>query len=65
MIEDIDSIHALLDEMSSVIDMHLDLFLIGGGAMMFMGSKEYTKDLDFVVSSTEEYRAAIRALESL
>ena len=56
MIDDIWYLYTLIDEMSSVTEGHADLYLIGGGAMMFLGSKEYTKDIDLVVSSKEDSR---------
>ena len=65
MIDDIWYLYTLIDEMSSVTEGHADLYLIGGGAMMFLGSKEYTKDIDLVVSSKEEFQIVIDALSSL
>ena len=62
MIEDIKQILELMGEMSSVIDRHVCIYLIGGGAMMFLGAKKYTKDLDFVVSNGDDYGAVLRAL---
>ena len=56
MIDELGHLLTLLDELSSVIEGHVDLFLIGGGAMMFLGSKEYTKDIDLVVPSKDEYQ---------
>ena len=65
MIDDIGSIIELLDEMSSVLDGHVDIYMIGGGAMMFLGSKGYTKDLDLVVSGDREYHMIIKALSEM
>ena len=65
MIDDHDSIIRLLDEVSSVLDVHVDLYMIGGGAMMFLGSKGYTKDLDVVVSNETEYHKMIDALSRI
>jgi hypothetical protein len=39
--------------------------MIGGGAMMYLGSKRYTKDLDLVVRSEGEYDAIHEALVEL
>ena len=50
MINDVNQIENLILDITSVIDRHLNIYLIGGGAMMFLGSKEYTKDLDLVVT---------------
>lgn len=49
MITNTDSIASLMDELSSKVGSDQDLYLIGGGAMMFMGSKAATKDVDLVV----------------
>ena len=65
MIDDIDDIMVLLDEISSTIDGYTDIYVIGGGAMMFMGSKEYTKDLDLVAATVEDYRSIRDALLSI
>ena len=65
MIDDTKRIGNLMQEISEVIPHHIDIYLIGGGAMMYLGSKQYTKDLDLVVSSEEEYRTLSDALTKL
>lgn len=65
MIDDALSIEELMKEVSETIRSHVDLYLIGGGAMMYLGSKSYTKDLDVVVYSEEEYDAILSALDDL
>ena len=65
MIADTEQIISLLDELSSVIKGHVDLYMIGGGAMMFLGSKQFTKDLDWVTCSENDYRAVSEALSSI
>jgi len=65
MIDDALSIEELMKEVSETIRSHVDLYLIGGGAMMCLGSKSYTKDLDLVVYSEEEYNAILDALDEL
>ena len=44
----------LLEEVAENIDGDVDLYMIGGGAMMYLGGKLQTKDLDLVVTSTDE-----------
>ncbi len=65
MIDNTEKIIALLDEMSSVIDIRVDLYMIGGGAMLFMGLKEFTKDIDLVVSTEREYDTITAVLSSM
>lgn len=65
MIDDALSIEELMKEVSETICSHVDLYLIGGGAMMYLGSKSYTKDLDVVVYSEDEYDAILSALDDL
>lgn len=43
MITNTGSIASLMDELSSKVGSDQDLYLIGGGAMMFMGSKAATR----------------------
>lgn len=57
MITNTDSIASLMDELSSKVGSNQDLYLIGGGAMMFMGSKAATKDVDLVVRGEPAYTA--------
>jgi hypothetical protein len=65
MIDDTIRIEELIQEISKSIDQHVDLYMIGGGAMMYLGSKRYTKDLDLVVRSEGEYDAIHEALVEL
>lgn len=51
-----------MDELSSKVGSNQDLYLIGGGAMMFMGSKAATKDVDLVVRGESAYTAVRTAL---
>ena len=62
MITNTDSIASLMDELSSKVGSDQDLYLIGGGAMMFMGSKAATKDVDLVVRGEPAYTAVRTAL---
>ncbi len=44
---------------------HVDLYLIGGGAMSFQNLKVATKDIDVVLRSTRELELTRKALLSL
>ena len=46
MITDSIRMTGLMDELAEVLDGDIDLYMIGGGAMMFLGSKASTKDID-------------------
>ena len=65
MIGDIIEIEQLMEELSEAVDGHTNIYLIGGGAMMFLGMKGYTKDLDLVVSSEDEYSKLIDGLSDI
>ena len=65
MIDNTGQIESLIKELSTISPNHVDIYLIGGGAMMFLGSKQYTKDLDFVVCSEGEYNDLSDALKRL
>ena len=65
MITDSIRMTGLMDELAEVLDGDIDLYMIGGGAMMFLGSKASTKDIDLVVSGADAYNAVHRALEEL
>jgi hypothetical protein len=54
-----------LDKLSSTISIPLKLFVIGGMALIDLGLKEATKDLDVVVVSPRELNALAVSLETL
>ena len=60
MITDSIRMTGLMDELAEVLDGDIDLYMIGGGAMMFLGSKASTKDIDLVVSGADAYRSIAR-----
>ena len=45
-----DELAGCMDELAGCMDSEVDLYMIRGGAMMFLGSKAATKDIDLVVS---------------
>ncbi len=63
MITEIGRIAGLMDEISNRVDSAIDIYLIGGGAMMFLGCKAATKDVDLVVRGEKEYHSVRRALK--
>lgn len=62
MISKFEEILDLFEQVSQKIKLKVDLFLIGGAALMYYGSKEATKDIDLVVSSEKEYSELKNAL---
>ena len=65
MIETVVQMKRLVEEISERTDEDLDLYMIGGGSMMFLGIKDTTKDLDFVVKDTADYERLIDVLRFL
>ena len=65
MITDSVRMTGLMDELAGILDRDTDLYMIGGGAMMFLGSKAATKDIDLVVSGADAYNTVHQALERL
>ena len=49
MITSTDKIDSLIEEIADTALGDMNLFIIGGGAMMYHGIKESTKDIDIVV----------------
>lgn len=60
--DSLNQMERLLEGMAENIDGDVDLYMIGGGAMMYLGGKLQTKDLDLVVRSADEYSRAFGAL---
>ena len=50
-----EQIDHLIEELARSSHIPIELYLIGGGALMYHGSKMSTKDLDFIVCSNEEF----------
>ncbi|MDR0778619.1 MAG: hypothetical protein LBE48_04195, partial [Methanomassiliicoccaceae archaeon] len=63
MITEFEQIRSLFVEISESIKENVNIYLIGGGALMYHESKRLTKDIDIVVNSREEFDSVIRSLE--
>ena len=62
MITEFGQIRSLFIEISSLIEEDADIYLIGGGALMYHKSKNLTKDVDIVVRSEGEFDSVLRSL---
>ncbi|MBR4686256.1 MAG: hypothetical protein IKP04_07000 [Candidatus Methanomethylophilaceae archaeon] len=65
VISNIDDIEKMIMEIDKVLDRTVDIYIIGGGAMMYLNTKKSTKDIDLVVSTREEYEALTLALKTI
>ena len=65
MISDSGRMTGLMDELAGCMDSEVGLYMIGGGAMMFLGSKAATKDIDLVVLGSDAYDAVHNSLMDL
>lgn len=54
-----------LDKLSSKISIPVNLFMIGGAALISYGLKEATKDIDVILQNPDELNALINALKKL
>lgn len=64
-IDHITAIEGLVEEYSEHTDVKMDLYLIGGGALMFYGSKLSTKDIDIIVDTEDEFKELKMLLGSI
>ena len=55
---------ALFQEVDQHLKTHVDLYAFGGASLVLKGLKNVTKDYDFVVSSSREYRVLYQTLSS-
>jgi len=55
MIDSTSKIEHMIDLIDEKVAEHCDIFMIGGGALMYNEFKEYTKDIDFVVKDGKTY----------
>ncbi|AIZ56897.1 hypothetical protein Mpt1_c10250 [Candidatus Methanoplasma termitum] len=65
MISDFKEIHKFFDEVSKHIGERVDIYLIGGGALMYHKSKNLTKDIDLVVNTEREFDLIVLALKNM
>jgi len=63
MITEFEQIASLFTEISPYIKEEVDIYLIGGGALMYHKSKNLTKDVDIVVDTVKDFENVQRALE--
>lgn len=62
MMDSVSGMESLVRELSENIEGAADIYVIGGGAMMYLGGKLATKDLDLVVITEDEYDRVLGAL---
>ena len=55
MIEAVEHIESVLKEIDLCLSEPTEIYLIGGGAMMYNALKEFTKDLDMITRTSNEY----------
>lgn len=65
MIGNFSDVTSLFRELDANLKRNVDVFLIGGGALMKYGLRDETKDIDIVVSSNEEYMGLTEAIRSV
>ena len=65
MIQEVNQIKELFLEIDSKISNKVNVFVIGGGALMFHELKPSTKDIDFVVKTKKEYNKFYLTLKEL
>lgn len=55
MIRSTSEIEKLIDEIANNQQLSMNIYLIGGGALLYLKSKQMTKDIDLIVNSTRDY----------
>lgn len=63
MITEFKQIENLLKEMESYMEEKVQIYIIGGAALLEQGLKPATKDIDMVVATREEFVQVQKALE--
>ena len=58
-------IERFVKELSENVDAPVDLYLLGGGSMMYAGLKYFTKDIDLVVRTEGEYKSTVDAMRRM
>jgi len=65
MITEFEQIRSMFIDISKSIKEDVNVYLIGGGALMYHKSKDLTKDIDIVVRTDKEYDAVRNAFANL
>jgi hypothetical protein len=65
VIQSINDLNNIFKEIDSKLKAETTAYLIGGGALMFYGLKNLTKDIDLVVKSKKDYDSIYSAIRSL
>ena len=65
MISDYSEILGIFRELDAIMMEQVNIFMIGGGAMMKHGLKIRTKDIDIIVGTDDEYDAVLNAFTGL
>lgn len=60
-----DTVESVIGELSKKIERKMDVFVLGGIALMYSGLKTATKDLDLVVNKKEEFIELKKAFEKI
>ena len=62
MINDFDEIVAFFEELDRSMKEDIEIYTIGGAAMLKRGMKDATKDIDIIVSTKKEFQELQAAL---
>lgn len=65
MIEASAEIDRFVKELSEEVHVPVHLYLLGGGSMMYAGLKYFTKDIDLVVRTEQEYNSCVEAMKRM
>ncbi len=65
MISDFKAIQTLIEEIDTQLTTTIQLYLIGGAALLYQGLKPSTKDIDLIVKITQDQQALKKALTTL
>lgn len=58
-------IDRFVEELSRSVREPIQLYLLGGGSMMYAGLKYFTKDIDLVVRTEHEYDVCVEAMKRM
>ena len=63
MIDDFSEIERFFEGINDLFSSRVDIYVIGGAALMKRGMKAATKDIDIIVTGREEYLILQKALQ--